>query len=160
MHRSMKRTIILLAVVGVALATTLACQPCGDKAPLAVPTDPPKEQPADNLELKGAGNTLIRPILVERGGTTEFRVTNGTAFVLIPDAHLVVVDRESEVPAVGGILAFIVDQDGVTVKVPRNYTESDRPTTIHYSVLCFDQEGEVYYAEGESPPKIIIPRLP
>ena len=34
---------------------------------------------------------------------------------------------------------------------------SDHDTVIRYSVLCFDQEGDAYYAERKSPPRIIIP---
>ncbi len=157
MLRSNKRTVIMFAVVGVALAATLACQPCGDKASI-VQIEAPKAQPANDLELRGDRNTLIKAIRVERGGTAEFRVTNGTAYVLIPDANLVIVGEKTEVPAVGGFLAFIVDKDGATVKVPADYPQSDRSTVIHYSVLCFDENGEAYYAEDESPPRIIIPK--
>ena len=160
MHRSMKRTVILLAVAGVTLAATLSCQPCGDKASLDVQTIVPEAQPADNLELRGDRNTLINAIRVERGGTAEFRVTNGTAYVLIPDAHLAVVDENMEVRAVGSFLAFIVDGDGATVKIPADYPKSDHDTVIRYSVLCFDEKGKTYYAEDESPPRIIIPKYP
>ena len=160
MHRSMKRTVILLAIAGLTLATTWSCQPCGDKVVLDVPTNVPEAQPANNLELRGDRNTLINAIRVERGGTAEFRVTNGTAYVLIPDAHLTVVNGKMEVPAVGSILAFIVDGDGATVKVPADYPKSDRDTVIRYSVLCFDEKGAAYYAEDESPPRIIIPKYP
>ena len=157
MHRCDKRTVIMLAVVSVALAATLACQPCGDKAPI-VRMEAPTAQPANDLELRGDRNTLIKEIRVERGGTAQFRVTNGTAYVLIPDAHLAVVDENMEVRAVGSFLAFTVDGDGATVKVPADYPKSDHDTVIRYSVLCFDENGKAYYAEDESPPRIIIPK--
>lgn len=160
MHRSMKRTVILLAVVGVTLAATLACQPSAEKAAPAAATVAPEPQPANDLELRGAGNTLINAIRVERGATTEFRVMNGKIFVLIPDSHLMIVDGETEVPATGGFLAFVVGLEGVTVKVPADYPKSEDDTVIRYSVLCVDEKGEVYYAEGGSPPDFIIPPVP
>ena len=156
MHRSMMRTMILLAVAGVTLVMTLSCRTRSYEASC---DDPPEAQPANSLELRGDRNTRIRAIEVIRGGTAEFKVTNGTAFILIPDPHLMVVDGDIEVPAVGSILAFIVDDEGVTIKVPKDYPESDRDTVIHYSVLCFDKKGGVYYAEDESPPGIIIPKF-
>ena len=152
---------ILLAVAGVTLVTTLSCGTrsneawCDDDSP-----KPPEAQPANNLELRGDRNTRIRAIEVERGGTAEFKVTNGTAYILIPDPHLTVINGGIEVPAVGSILAFIVDDEGATITVPKDYPKSDRATVIHYSVLCFDKKGGVYYAEDESPPGIIIPKLP
>ena len=157
MHRSMKRTMILLAVAGIALSATLSCQPCDDRAAMVVSTAVPTAQPADNLELRGDRNTRIRPIEAVRGGTAEFKVTNGTAYVLIPDAHLTVVADKKELPAVGSILAFIVGAEGATIKVPANYPTSDHDTVIRYSVLCFDKNGDVYYAEDASPPRFIIP---
>jgi len=160
MHRSMKRTIILLAVGGVTLVATFSCQPCRNEASLAVPTELPEAQPANNLELRGDGNTLIKPIEVARGASADFKVTNGTAYVLIPDRQLTVVVGKKELSAVEGILAFIVGGNGATIKVPEDYRTSDRATVIHYSVLCFDKTGAVYYGEDESPPRIIIPKLP
>jgi len=154
----MKRTMMMLAVAGVALAATLSCQPCGDKVPLTVPAEPPEVQPANNLQLRGDSKTLISAIRVERGGSQELRVTNGMAYVLIPDSHLTVIVGETESSAVGGILAFTVDEKGATLQVPREYPASaGLDIVIHYSVLCFDQEGDAYYAERKSPPRIIIP---
>ncbi len=114
------------------------------------------------MELTDAANgyVIADAIRIERGQTADFKVTNGTAYVLIPDAHLAVVNGKMEVRAVGSFLAFIVDGDGATVKVPADYPKSDRDTVIHYSVLCFDEKGEAYYAEDESPPRIIIPKYP
>jgi len=159
MRRSMKRTVILLAAVGVTLAATLSCQKCDDKAPPVFRTEEQKGQPANNLELRGDGNTLINAIEIERGEIAEFKVANGAAYVLIPDAHLMIVDGNTEVPAVEGILAFVVGEGGVTVKVPADYPESKHPVVIHYSVLCFDKTGDVYYAEDESPPRMVIPPI-
>jgi len=149
---------ILLAVAGIALAATLSCQPCGDKAPLTVRVEPPVAQPANNLELRGDQNTRISVIHVKRGESADFKIINGMAYVLIPDSHLTVVVGGKEVSAVGSILAFIVDANGATLKVPKDYPKSTGPdTVIDYSVLCFDQEGDAYYAERKSPPRIIIP---
>jgi hypothetical protein len=157
MYRSILKSGTLIALVTVLVTVTPACQPSATSPPVTNNSTQITSQPADNLMLKGDGFTKIEKIVVRRGETTEFKVQGGVSYVLIPDEHLLLVGEQGEVPASGGVLAFKVDANGAKVKVPADYPKSHENIDIYYSVLCFDKDGNAYYAEGDSPPRMQIP---
>jgi hypothetical protein len=110
---------------------------------------------------------LIEDLEVDWGDLIEFRVAGGVAWILIPGASVVPVrggDRgvssvgDAESASSPPFTAFAVTQD-TPVKV--EVVGTDKPSVVNvipYSVLCSPGEGgRSYYAQGASPPRIVLP---
>ena len=107
------------------------------------------------------------PITVKRGEAINFPLPPqcDVVWVLIPDVipngNLRRFSGGTEWARKPSYIAFRVDVDSKTaaVLVPSNYPASADDIQIGYSILCLG-DGEYSYIEGDSPPRIIIPKFP
>lgn len=120
-----------------------------------------------NVELRPSFIPLIEEVQARLGDEIEFRVSGGTAWVLIPGLALEISGACE--PGSGGrletvddrrppFIAFAVTEDTpVRVKVVAT-ANGKKSQVVSYSVLCYPGRGErPYYAQGTSPPRIVLP---
>jgi hypothetical protein len=110
---------------------------------------------------------LARPriplVVAFPGDVVEFTVENGAAWVFIPWGDQIFDDLNGN--------HFFIDSAEESTRrltVGANFSSSERGETlkshgalvIKYAIHCTHEGGEAYFAEGNSAPKIIIPKGP
>jgi hypothetical protein len=85
-----------------------------------------------------------------------FKAVGGKATVIIPVEGKVVPPQSEKVSPPSWMTVVQVDMKGATLVITE---QNEKEKTVEYQVLC-DDGKEPYWAEGESPPKIIIPKFP
>ncbi len=162
MRRSIQSNGTFILLLAGMLVGMMACRQrlAGDQPEARDTPTPVQAQPASNLELRGGkGLTRVEDLHISPGATATFKILGGVAYILIPDRRIMLVDAKGgEIPTTGSFLAFEVGADGKTIKVPEDYEVKPGGSEISYSMLCIEEGGKAYYAEGpQSPPKILIP---
>ena len=107
---------------------------------------------------------MIRPVVVHQGEEVSFTPANGNVFVLMPHENFDIKDDGGNPTfSLGGSGLVFMVQQGTSVVLEANQgiealKENDRyDLIVDYSVACIDGSRRVYFAEGGSPPRIIIP---
>jgi len=83
-----------------------------------------------------------------------FKTEGGTATVVIPVEGKVAYPQAELVSSPSRVTVLQVDTNGKTLIITE---KNEKERTIEYQILCDDGTTR-YWAEGESPPKIIIPK--
>jgi hypothetical protein len=83
-----------------------------------------------------------------------FKTDTGTATVVIPVEGMVVYPQSEKVSLLSRAPLLKVDTKGATLVITE---KNEKEFMVEYQVLCDDGTTR-YWAEGESPPKIIIPK--
>jgi len=83
-----------------------------------------------------------------------FKTDKGTATVIIPVEGKVTYPNSEQVSLPSGITVLDVDEYGATLEITEQNKEE---IEVEYQILCDDGTNR-YWAEGQSPPRIIIPK--
>ncbi len=179
MNGFMRRSLVVLVLVGVALGTTWACRPEPDTKsddPSEAVVDLPLEEPTEvhvadfvltDNPRKEESRWTTPPVTVKRGEGINYPLPPQCEIVwvlipdVIPNGNLRKYSGGSEWARKLSYIAFRVDVDSepAVVLVPSNYPPSAQDIEIGYSILCLGDTG-YSYIEGDSPPRIIIPKFP
>jgi len=83
-----------------------------------------------------------------------FKTDRGTAWVIIPVEGKVFYASSEQVSLPSRVTVLKVDTNGATLVITE---KNGQEIEVEYQVLC-DDGKERYWAEGQSPPRIIIPK--
>lgn len=83
-----------------------------------------------------------------------FKTDRGTAWVVIPVEGKVFYASSEQVSLPSRVTVLKVDTNGATLVITE---KNEQEIEVEYQVLCDDGKDQ-YWAEGQSPPRIIIPK--
>ena len=107
-----------------------------------------------NIEVNPSTRPRIPLVVAFPGDVVVFTVEHGEASIVVPRGNQIFDGFDS-----GNELSLDSDNSSRRLMVRKVVIPEDLPRgalVVKYSVACW-KDGETYFAEGDSPPKIIIP---
>jgi hypothetical protein len=112
-----------------------------------------------NIKVDPSTRPRIPPVVAFPGEVVEFTVEGGEASVFVPGGNQIFVELESDVFTVesGVIKELRINPNILEIQGSEKSVASRGALFVKYAIHC-TQDGETYFAEGNSAPIIIIPR--
>ncbi|MCK5376326.1 MAG: hypothetical protein KAJ97_04530 [Acidobacteria bacterium] len=148
-----RRAVIVLVLASVALSAQWGCGSAAlqEVEELTIKVDSRLKPKIPRIKVKKVPDPHNSAGTIRR---VTFKTDKGTAWVFIPVAGKVISQGSEQVSLSSRVTALKADTNGATLVITE---KNEQEIEVEYQVLCDDGKDR-YWAEGQSPPRIIIPK--